>query len=85
MIEFTDLNAQQARIKNRTDVGLQRARQSTPSPAQQSIATAFGLEVTGKCSRVASGTATTGQPSSRPMPSGLCRPHKILANQIKNC
>jgi hypothetical protein len=83
MIEFTDLNAQQACIKNRTDVGLQRARQSTPSPAQQWIATAFGLAMTGKCSLVASGTAATGQPSSRPMPSWQCRSHKTPPTKLK--
>jgi dTDP-4-dehydrorhamnose reductase len=39
MIELAAPHAQQARIKNRQEVGLQRAQQST----QRRIATAFGL------------------------------------------
>jgi hypothetical protein len=59
------------------------ALQSTPSPAQQWIATAFGLTMTGKRSLAVSGTAATCQPSSRPMPSQQCRSHKTAPTKLK--
>jgi hypothetical protein len=79
MIEFAAPHAQQARIKNRPEVGLQRAQQST----QRQIATAFGLVMTGKRSLVVSGTTATCQPSSRPMPSRQRCPHKTAPTKLK--
>jgi hypothetical protein len=70
-------------IASASSVIASAAQQSTPSPAQQWIATAFGLVMTGKCSLVASGPNATGQPSSRPMPSRQRRPHKTAPTKLK--